>query len=108
MSGKQKRSKWFASLTAEQRTAYVEKKIAEKADRPPSAEALEACARLDLATERGCFMREVPNADVQERLRHPVAPVPVAAMVDLGDSEPGELGWLRYNGLWPLTWENEI
>lgn len=29
----------------------------------------EASARLDLATERGCLMRDIPDADVTQRLR---------------------------------------
>lgn len=48
--------------------AVIELKNARKAARPNRA-ALEASARLDLATERGCFMREVPDADVAERMR---------------------------------------
>jgi hypothetical protein len=35
----------------------------------PSREAQEACARLNLATERGCFMADIPDADVAARLR---------------------------------------
>lgn len=35
----------------------------------PSREAAEASARLDLATERGCFMADVPDADVAARLQ---------------------------------------
>jgi hypothetical protein len=36
----------------------------------PSREALEAAARVDLARERGCFMGEVPDADVAARIQH--------------------------------------
>jgi hypothetical protein len=48
--------------------AVIELKNAARASRP-SREAAEASARLDLATERGCFMSDVPAADVAERLR---------------------------------------
>ena len=34
----------------------------------PSPEEREACARLDLASERGTFMCDIPAADVADRL----------------------------------------
>lgn len=95
---KAQRSKWFASLTPEQRAAYVDRKVAEKAARPPSRETQEANARLDLATERGCFMRDVPDADVQARLAQQ-HDAPLVAAED-GTADEGELDYLRFHGLW--------
>lgn len=65
---KQQRRACWASLPPDERAAYATRKIAEKAAAPPSAAALEAAARLDIATERGCFMTEVPDEDVTARL----------------------------------------
>jgi hypothetical protein len=65
---KAKRREWWATLTTAEQAAYVEKKLAEKATKPLSGEALEASVRLDLANERGCFMSEIPDADVAERI----------------------------------------
>lgn len=94
---KAQRSKWFASLTPEQRAAYVNRKVAEKAARAPSREAEEASARLDLAQERGCFMRDVPDADVQARIAQE-HDAPLVAAED-GTAGEGELDYLRYHGL---------
>lgn len=66
--GKQQRSAWWASRTPEERAAYAGRKIAEKGAAPPSAQALEAETRLDIATERGIFMTDVPDEDVAARL----------------------------------------
>jgi hypothetical protein len=101
---KQQRSKWFASLTPEQRAAYVDRKVAEKAARAaraPSRETQEASARLDLATERGCFMGAIPDADVQARLAQQ-HDVPLVAAEDKTADE-GELDYLRFHGLWPVA-----
>jgi hypothetical protein len=95
---KQQRSKWFASLTPGQRAAYVDRKVAEKAARAPSRETQEASARLDLATERGCFMGAIPDADVQARLAQQ-HDVPLVAAED-GTAGEGELDWLRWHGFW--------
>jgi hypothetical protein len=64
---KAQRREWWASLTAEQQGEYIESAQQRKAA-TPNAAALEASARLDLATERGCFMSEVPDEDVAARL----------------------------------------
>lgn len=95
---KAQRSKWFASLTPEQRAAYVDRKVAEKAARAPSRETQEANARLDIAQERGCFMRDVPGADVQARIAQE-RDAPLVAAEDRTADE-GELDWLRFHGLW--------
>jgi hypothetical protein len=60
---------WYASLTPAEKAAWVSKKQAEKAKRAKNAEHLEAEARLDLAEARHCFMRDVPDADVEALLR---------------------------------------
>lgn len=49
---------WKAVCKARFIEAAIEVRNAWKAENP-SAETLEACARHDLATEQGCFMREV-------------------------------------------------
>ena len=61
MSTKQQRREWWANLRPAEQQAYIEKVQRRKAQKP-NAEAREASARLDLATEIGCFMREVPAA----------------------------------------------
>ena len=71
MAGKRKakadRQAWWASLTADEQSAYIDRAKQRKVANP-SRETREACARLDLATERGCFMTEVPDEDVIARL----------------------------------------
>jgi hypothetical protein len=57
------RRAWWASLTPAEQQAYIERRQAARAAEP-SAEAREAEARLDLATQRGCFMRDIPDRDV--------------------------------------------
>lgn len=91
------RSKWFASLTPEQRAAHVERKIAQKAERAPSRETQEANVRLDIANERGCFMRDVPDADVHARIAQE-RDAPLVAAGD-GTADEGELDYLRFHGL---------
>jgi hypothetical protein len=66
------RRDWWANLTSEQRAAYIERKTARKEaarQDSPSYQVREANARLDLATERGCFMTDIPDADVTQRIR---------------------------------------
>jgi hypothetical protein len=67
------RQAWWASLTSEQKAAYVERKTAGREEKrvvSPGYQHQEANARLDLAEERGCFMRDIPAADVAERIRN--------------------------------------
>lgn len=65
---KAQRQAWWASLTPDERESYIEKSQARKEARP-NATAREATARLELAQERGCFMVDIPDEDVAERLR---------------------------------------
>lgn len=50
------------------------------------------------AQERGCFMRDVPDADVQARIAQE-RDAPLVAAED-GTADEGELDWLRFYGLW--------
>jgi hypothetical protein len=65
---KAQRQAWWASLSPQEQDDYIARTQERKAT-APNAAAREASARLDLATERGCFMGEIPDADVAERLR---------------------------------------
>jgi hypothetical protein len=65
---KAQRRAWWASLSPAEQDEYIAG-VQERKATEPNAAAREASARLDLATERGCFMREIPDADVAERLR---------------------------------------
>lgn len=60
---------WYASLTPAEKTAWLSKKQAKKANRPETPEHLEANARLDLALQRRCFMRDIPDGDVAALVR---------------------------------------
>lgn len=64
---KKQRQAWWASLTPAEQAAYIERSAARRTANP-SREALEAMARLDLATECGCFMADVPDEDVTARM----------------------------------------
>jgi hypothetical protein len=73
MRSKAARQAWWASLTSAEKAAYVERKTAQREGERaahPSYAHQEANARLDLATERGCLMRDIPAADVAERIRN--------------------------------------
>jgi hypothetical protein len=61
------RRAWWESLTAEEQAAQIRKWQLRK-EQNPSRAALEASARLDIATERGVFMSAVSGADVAARL----------------------------------------
>jgi hypothetical protein len=61
------RQAWWASLTADEREAYIQRTQARREARP-NATAREATARLELAQLAGCFMYEVPDSDVAARL----------------------------------------
>jgi hypothetical protein len=65
---KAQRRAWWASLSPEEQDEYIVRAQERKAA-SPNAAAREASARLDLATERGCFMSEIPDVDVAEQLR---------------------------------------
>ena len=72
MRSKEERQAWWASLPPAERDAWIERRQARKeAERAahPSYEVREATARLDLATEQGCFMRDIPAADVAARMQ---------------------------------------
>ena len=68
MKPRAQRQAWWASLSPAERDAYIQRRAARKA-RQPNTTALEAMARVDLANELGVFMAEVPDADVQARIR---------------------------------------
>ena len=72
MISKAERQAWrWAALPPERQAAYIARAQARKeAERAanPSYEHQEAIARLDLATERGCFMLDIPAADVAARI----------------------------------------
>ena len=71
MRSKEERQAWWASLPPAERDAYIERRQARKEKERtsnPSHEVAEATARLDLATERGCFMRDISAADVAVRI----------------------------------------
>ena len=65
---KAQRQAWWASLSAEEQAAYIERRAARKSAHMSPA-ALEATARVTLANERHCFMHEVPDEDVAARMR---------------------------------------
>jgi len=64
------RPTWWQALTPAEQKAYFRARAAERR-RLSSGDwrRREATARLDLALERGCFMREIPDADVAARMR---------------------------------------
>jgi hypothetical protein len=72
MTGKRRtkaqRQAWWASLTEDEREAYIQRSQARK-EAHPNATAREATARLELAQLRGCFMSDIPDEDVAARLR---------------------------------------
>ena len=71
MRSKAERQAWWRGLSPEEQAARVEgwqaRKEKERTSNP-SHEVAEATARLDLATERGCFMRDISAADVAVRI----------------------------------------
>ena len=73
MISKAERQAWrWAALPPERQAAYIARAPARKEKERvsnPSHEVAEATARLDLATERGCFMRDIPAADVAARMQ---------------------------------------
>jgi hypothetical protein len=65
------RQAWWAGLTPAQRDGYISRQARRKEDARrdnPSRQVREANARLDLATERGCFMTDIPDEDVRQRM----------------------------------------
>lgn len=68
---KAQRQAWWASLTPEEQSAYIERTQQRKAEQPNAA-AREATARLEIAQARGIFMYEVPDEDVAAKLREGV------------------------------------
>lgn len=65
---KAQRQAWWASLTPDEKAAYIERRAARRSANP-SRVALEAMARVDLANEMHVFMHEVPDEDVAARMR---------------------------------------
>jgi hypothetical protein len=72
MRTRAERQAWWAGLTSAQRDAYISRQARRKEtgrQDNPSCQVREANARLDLATERGCFMTDISDEDVRQRMK---------------------------------------